>query len=48
LVSNYDLSALNALLENAMNAALKVPRKFDEKCPQSAKAPERKLIKATD
>jgi hypothetical protein len=26
------------LLENAMNAALKPARKFDEKCPQSAKA----------
>ena len=30
-----------------MNAALKMARKFDEKCPQLAKTPKRKLIKAT-
>jgi hypothetical protein len=40
LVSNYDLSALNALLGNAMNAALKAARQFYEKCPQIARSGE--------
>jgi hypothetical protein len=30
-----------------MNAALKKAHKFDEKCPQSAKTPKPKLIRAT-
>ncbi len=30
-----------------MNAALKMVRKFNEKCPQLAKTPKPKLIRAT-
>jgi hypothetical protein len=32
LVGNYDPAALNGVLENALNAALKPARKFYEKC----------------